>query len=417
MGVVTFPNGVKLQVEEMSELNTATVCVDLLGGVQSEPQLYNGMCEMIARLMLCGTKKYPTRAELLEHAKAFGLKVSVEAKTEFLQVKINCLSNRVNWAIDFAHEILFESKFDKEVIEMIKVQMKAESKMARLNPTTMLNIISNQTLFARTGLTNINQGNVRSIDRITKEKLLAQLERFLCPKNIVIAVGGAVDSEKVTEKVGELFYTHLEEPKYRQIKLVSHVNNDDGYINIKKRKLNQARAMLSFPSYSYKENENFAIQILGSLACEKIRQALLGENYFKSLTASNYCYANNGKFSLNVAVDDDNAQEFIEKVIEELNNIKENSVITKESFEAEKQSFITNFVLINEQEDNLIEACAKELLIKKKPYNLNEKYGILSGLTYEAAMKAFKKVINFSKINIAFLGSGINFSFLEKFVG
>ncbi|MBO4570092.1 MAG: insulinase family protein [Clostridia bacterium] len=417
MGVVTFPNGVKLQVEEMSELNTATVCVDLLGGVQSEPQLYNGMCEMIARLLLCGTKKYPTRAELLEHAKAFGLKVSVEAKTEFLQIKINCLSNRVNWAIDFAHDILFESKFDQSVIDMLKVQMKAEAKMARLNPTTMLNIISNQTLFARTGLTNINQGNVRSIERITKEMLLAQLERFLCPKNIVIAVGGEVDSDKITEKVGELFYTNLEDPKYRQIKLVSHVENSDGYINIKKRKLNQARAMISFPSYSFKDNESFAIKIVGSLACERIKQALADEKYFKSLSEATYCFANNGKFSLNIAVDDDNAQEFIEKVLEELKNIKENSVITKTSFNAEKQSFITNFVLLNEQEDNLVEACAKELLIKKKPYNLNERYEVLSGLTYEDAMKSFKKIIDFSKINIAFLGSGINFGFLEKFVG
>jgi len=416
MSYIDYPNGVKLDVEEMPELNTATICIDLVGGVQGEAQLHNGMCEMIARLLMCGTTNHPSPALILDEAKNNGLVVSVTAKMEFLEIKINCLKNKVNEAIEFSSEILFTSLFEEKYISLLKKQLQSEAALSRMNPNTFLSALTNQSMFARTGLANVKCGNVKSVERISREKLLEQFARYISPKNISIAIGGAVNSEEVIEKIGNLFYTSRPEEVYKQIKFVSKVKNADGFVNIKKRKFNQSRVDIAFPSYSYKDDEALIMPVIGEIVETRIKQALNDENYFKSIDVKNIVYANNGKFVLSIAVDGENAERFIEQVLRTLQEIKNNSLIISQTFEAEKQAYLTKFVKTYEEEENLTVKCAEMLTIVKFPFNLSDAFDFISSFDAKGAVECYNKVINFSKINIAYLGEPIALEFLGSFI-
>ncbi|MBQ7578950.1 MAG: insulinase family protein [Clostridia bacterium] len=416
MALSTFSNGLRLNICEMPELNTATVCVNLVGGYQGEMALYNGMCEMISRLILCGTKTYPTKMELNRAAKQHGLVIKTTCEVEFLQIEINCLKNKIDKAIEFAYDIIFNSNFDDADILSIKNQMKAEIELNKLNPTAYLNQLTNQSMFARTGLTNTKLGNLKSIDRITKDMLLAQLSRYISPKNIVISVGGAVQANTVLELVNNSFYLGTKNMEYKQIKYVSQVLDFEGFINIKNRPYHQSRVQISFPSMAFKSEDKYAMQLIAKPLENYLKKQLGSERYFKSLVVFNECYANNGKFVFEVIADSENVEEFLQKLLSEIKGVLANRERLSSEFKAEKNAYITEYVLNSEKADNLVKLCANELTLAKKEYLLSEAFASLADVTYDDAMDVLEEVIDFSKINIAYLGKPVRLEFLRDLI-
>lgn len=416
MALTTFPNGLRLNVSEMPELNTATICIDLVGGFQGESQLLNGSCEMISRLLLCGTKNYNSAIAVTNYAKQQGFVININAYKEFLQVCISCLKNRVELAIMFAFELLFNSNFDESYINIIKNQMKAEIELNKLNPSIYLSTLTNQALFARTGLMNTKLGNIKSIDRITKESLKTLYEKYITPKNMVISVGGAVEEDKIITQISELFYNKLKNTEYKQIKYVSHIENFEGFVNIKKRPYNQSRVEISFPSLSFKDDNKFALDIISRALEQELKERLKNEPYFKSLKIENVCYANNGKLVFGLIVDGEKAETFIEKLLVELKDIVNNNGVSLNDFTAEKNSYITDFVLRSEKSEELTKLCANELVIAKKEFSLNDKFELLASISYKTAMEVLKSVVDFTKINIAYLGEPVALGFLKDII-
>ncbi|MBQ7452772.1 MAG: insulinase family protein [Clostridia bacterium] len=416
MALTTFPNGLRLQVNEMPELNTATVCVNLVGGYQGETQLLNGTCAMIAELLTCGTHDYPSNSELLEKAKSDGLVVKIDAQTEFIQIEVSCLKNKIDKAIEFIYDILFNSNFDYESIEQIRAKLRGEIEISKLNPANYLNQLSNQSLFARTGLANLKLGNAKSIGRITREKLLEQLQKYQSPKNIVISVGGAVNEGTVVELISRTFYERLKNEPYRQIKYVSQIYDFEGFINIKNRPFNQSRIQISFPGLSFKNEDHYALEIMCKPLEEQIMQSLANEKYYKQVSVDSISYANNGKLVFSVIVDVDHAETFVEKLLFCVKSCVESRGLLKNKFNAEKSSYITKYVLDAEKSDELTRLCANALTVARQEYSLDNEYRILSDITYEDAMDILEEIVDYRKINIAYLGRPIGFDFLKKFI-
>ena len=416
MALSTFSNGLRLTVNEMPELNTATVCINLVGGYQGEMALYNGMCELISRLILCGTKKYPTKTELNRALKQNGLVVKTTNSVEFLQIEINCLKNKIDKAIEFAHDIIFNSNFDDKDIASIKNQMKAEIELNKLNPAAYLNQLTNQSMFARTGLTNTKLGTAKSLERITKDMLLDQLSRYTSPKNIVISVGGAVEYNTVLELVNNTFYRTTKNYEYKQIKYVSQILDFEGFINIKNRPYHQSRVQVSFFGMPYKSEDKYALDLIVRPLENYLKSQLATEPYYKSLNIFTTNYANNGKLVFEMIVDSANVEEFMAKILSEIKGVLSNRERLSGEFKAEKNAYITEYVLNSEKSDNLVKLCANELTLAKREYSLNEEFSSLADVTYEDAMDVLDECIDFSKINIAYLGRPVKLEFLRDLI-
>ncbi len=416
MALLNYPNGLKLNVIELADLNTATICVDLVGGYQGETQLYNGTCEIISRLMLCGTEKYPSANTLENYAKSQGFVYEISAKQEYLQICVSCLKTKVEQAIEFVYDILFNSIYDETYLATIKTQIKAEIELNKLNPANYLSTLTNQALYARTGLMNTRLGNLKSIDRITSQIIKTQLKKYLTPKNMVISIGGAVNEEKVTELIGKLFYNKLKDVPYRQIKYVSTVEGFEGFVNIKNRSYNQSRIEISFPALSFKNNDKYALDIIIKALETQIKQALATEPYFKSLHIESVNYANNGKLVFSIIVDADHAEIFMQKVLMELKNILKSNSLSKQEFLAEKNAYITRFVLSSEKADELTILSAQELVIAKEEFVLNDKFELIASITFDKGCEVLNNVIDFTKINIAYLGLPVTLNFLKDII-
>ncbi len=414
--MITYPNGLRLSVSEMPELNTCTIVINFTGGFQGETQLLNGTCEVIARLLTCGTKTYPSVAALNSYAKSQGFILSARAETEYLQLTLSCLKTKIEKAIDFVYDIVFNSTFDENYLAAIKSQIQAEIELAKMNPQAGLSVLSNQALFARTGLINTRLGNTRSIERISRDVVLAQYEKYLSPKNIVISIGGAVDEEKAENLIEKSFYARTKDLPFRQIKFVSTVTGFEGFVNIKNRPFNQSRIEIAFPSVSFKNNKKYALSIMARVLETAIKERVANEMYFKSVKIDNVTYANNGKFCLTLIVDGENAEAFIQKVLVAAKNIIRMRDLSVEDFKAEKNLFITNFVLNAEKSDELTKLSADELTIAKTEFDLNDKFEVLAGITFDYAFDALVEVFDLNKISVAYLGKPIEMAFLKDVI-
>ena len=85
-----FPNGLRLGITDSSSEKLVSIAVHIIGGSQSETNYQSGVGEFLARLLLKGTKNYPTEKLLKNRAKRDGIILESSCKAENLLLTCTC---------------------------------------------------------------------------------------------------------------------------------------------------------------------------------------------------------------------------------------------------------------------------------------------------------------------------------------
>ena len=92
------------------------------------------------------------------------------------------------------------------------------------SPSYNLAKLTNNVMFARTGLANPRFGTITTIERMRAVEAKEYLTKILTPKNTVISVAGNVDADNVYDLIMRKFYTSfMENTDYKKLKYVAHV--------------------------------------------------------------------------------------------------------------------------------------------------------------------------------------------------
>ncbi len=121
MAIKTFDNGLRAICTEKADSKICSVVVHITGGCQSEKSNQSGLSEYISRLLLCGTKNYPTREALLNYAKLNGIILNAEPNRESIVISAIFPNETLEWAMELLSEIVFDSNFDAATGERIKI--------------------------------------------------------------------------------------------------------------------------------------------------------------------------------------------------------------------------------------------------------------------------------------------------------
>lgn len=408
MALKTYPNGLRLSVNQREESRLISVDLHITSGTQSEKNYESGISEFTSRMLLMGTENHPTHNDLINYAKNHGLVLTSDNTSENIVVSISTVPRKLGEAIDLLSEIAFNSVFSPVAGDVVRNQMLSMVAKLQENTSYTLERMVNQALFYRTGLANPKFGTATTISRMTADDSKEFLQRVLTPKNTIISVAGDINSDEVYEKVMQTFYSKfIDAGEYKKLKFVAQIEDFVGGVRTKNKKLNQSRIFLAFPSLSYKNPRKYVLEIAIPIIEKLIREKTKNLNYFHDLKITHSCFANNGKLTLETMVDQEHVDEYLSAVISVIKNLKLTG-LGEADFENEKNAYIIKFLENNETVSNISKKSAREVAISKQSYSLASELMKVELLKISDANRIVNDVFNFKKLFIAYLGNPID---------
>ena len=409
----SFPNGLRLGIIESTSEKLVSVAVHIIGGCQSESNYQSGVGEFLSRLLLCGTQNHSTKELLMSYAKRNGIILESSCKAENILLTCTAPKEKVAEAIDLLYEILFLSTFETSAADDVRNHQLADIFSLNESPSYILGKLTNNVMFARTGLANPRFGTITTIERMRAVDAKDFLTKILTPKNTVISVAGDVDSDLVYELVMKKFYTSfMEHTEYKKLKYVAHVDNVKQNVITRNKKLNQSRIMLSFPCIDYRYIKRHALSIAMPILLENLKKNLSDLSYFHSETADIKRFAYNGRLSFELIVDSEHSLEYVTRVLTFLQT--EGSVIDDEAFDTEKSLYITKLTLDYDNVQNIAVALAKEIAINKQSFSVGSEILNVEMMHAEDASKLLKETLDIKDLTCVYLGSPLKEELLKE---
>lgn len=415
MALNTFSNGLRLVCIPKKEKKVACVVLHIAGGTQSEKNYQSGISDYLTKIMLMGTKKHSTREALLNYAKSNGIILTPHNSKESITISAVCPRENIAIAVELLSEIAFDTTFSLENGEKVRKQLLSQVALLNENPAYILDRLINTSLYYRTGLSNPKSGTNITVSRFRPLDAKDFLERIFTPRNTIISVVGDTTQEQIYDLVKLHFFDRMKdsETDYKKLKYVSYVDNFLGDIKGRVKRLNQTRITVVFPTVSFKEKEKYLIEIVKPILVKNIKLALANQNYYFDTKIKTKYYANNGNIAFEINVDYDFAEDHLYNFVSALNTDIKNREITAEEFETEKKVYVTEFM--NKCDDVLESSLlsAKTLALTKQAFSENTERLKIEILTNKDATKLLKKVLDFDKMLVAFVGHDFNVDYDE----
>lgn len=415
MAIKNFENGLRAVCTEKDDSEIASVVIQVTGGSQSEKNNQSGISEYVSRLLMCGTKTYPTKEALMNYAKLNGIILKTNASSENITISAVFPTATISFAMELLSEMVFDFDFDENTANKVRDGLLADVERLSENYLYTLERSVNQNLFYRTGLANPKYGTAITVERFNAEEAKDFWTKLVTPKNTIVSATGNFDSEEFFELVEKYFSSRLpEDEDYKKLKYTSEVEGYEGSLRTRNKRLNQSRISIAFPTYSYKDAKKYLPLIVEPILISKLKKALrISSNYFNSLESKCTTYANNGKFVFDIAVDYDHAEEHIKNFVKALRLIVTEDAIGEQEFELEKNIFVTNFIY--KTEDTLQQSIvnARELAICKRTFNISTEKLKIEMLTYKDANKYLAETFDLSKMFVSYLGHPISLEYSD----
>lgn len=330
-------NGITLLMEDIKSINTASLGFFVRAGVKNELPGEEGISHFIEHLLFKGTTNRSAKKiseEIDDQGGMINAYTSVEKTVYYIQMT----SNTLEIGIDILNDMFLNSTFTDENIEKERNVIIEEIRMYEDIPEE---VVHEENLgFAITGTQSQKvAGTIESLKGIDREKILKYFYDMYKPENIVIAVAGNIEEEKIFKQLNE----GIGQLKDRSTK---RVYNGDMVINsgekIIVQETNQVHLCINTLGTSSTDKDRVEASIisnvLGGNMSSRLFQKIREE---RGLAYSVYSYTSNfdegGLFTVYAGTTHEDYKEVISLIEEELKELKENGITEKELQRAKNQ--------------------------------------------------------------------------------
>ena len=197
-------NKLTLLIREKRDLPLVTITVVFKGGVRAEDEMTNGLCNLTAKSLDKGTKTR-NASEIASFVESKGARISTFSGNNSFGLTLNLLSKDFDQMIALLADLITNSSFPQREFKRAKENSLAELIAREDNIFETGTKVLRSTLFRKHPYRFLKIGNEDSLKKLTRRNLINFYRSFCVGGNMVLAVFGDVDTEKVITKVEEEF--------------------------------------------------------------------------------------------------------------------------------------------------------------------------------------------------------------------
>jgi zinc protease len=354
---VTLPNGLKLLLLEDHELPLISISARIRVGSIYEPADKIGLADITGEVMRTGGTHTKTGDELDDQLEQIAASVETGIGLNAGYASVSVLKEHVDTGLAVLADVLMNPEFRQDKIDLAKMQHR--SAISRRNDSPggvarrefMRLIYGPDSVYAR-------HTEYATIDRITRDDLIAFHKRFYGPNNAMMAVWGDFDAKTMQEKIEKAFGSWAK----IDVNLPTVAKVDYGWkssVNLAvKPDLNQSNIYLGHIGGIVSDPDYFALsvmnQILGSDTGRLFKNVRSRQGLAYSVSGafgSNFDYP--GTFAVACQTKSENTVHATRAMIDEVKKIIE-AEVTDEELALAKDSFLNSFVFNFEDKGQII---------------------------------------------------------------
>ena len=409
-------NGLRVALEKIDYVQSVSIGLWVKNGSRNEDKYNNGISHFIEHMMFKGTNNR-TPKEIVKTIEDLGGHINAFTGKEATCYYIKLLYTHLDVALDILSDMIFNSKFNEEDIELEKGVILEEISMDEDSPEDVLVELHTKAAWGDDPISLPILGSAKGVKSFTRDNIIEYLKNHYTPENCVISIAGNFD-ENIYKLIEDYF------GKWKALDKESVVYSTPDVLNnhlFKKKKIEQLHMDLGMYGVEIGNEDMYTLLLLNnifggstsSILFQKIREEK-GRCY--SIYSYVNSYNNTGILNIYTGLNPKYSIEVLKLIIEEADNFY-NSYISKEQIIKGKEGLKGSYILGLESTSSRMFSNGRSVLFLNRinrPEDIIKKIdNIDSESIHRVKENTFKKGI----INSAFVGEHMDIDTVKNMMG
>ena len=402
----TLDSGLRILTIPLKESKSTTVLILVKTGSKYETKEISGVSHFLEHMCFKGTEKRPLSIDVSEDLDNIGGSFNAFTSQEYTGYYAKVASAHFEIALDWVSDIYLNSKFPKDELEKEKGVIIEELNMYYDQPIQHVQFLWGKLLYGDQPAGWSILGNKKSIQGMTREKIVDYINKQYTAPNTVVCVAGNVESSLVIEKIKKYFHGLKKDQPMRK----EEVKEEQAEANILlgSRKTDQTHLYLGVRAYNTSHPDRYVQKllsiILGGMMSSRlfieIREKMGAAYYVGTESSSD---SDVGYLATRAGVDNKKLEEVIKTILREYAKISEEEVPSKELKKA-KEYIKGKTSLSLESSDAQAAFYTNQELLEDKILSPEEIFKKIDSVTGKDILRVAKDIFKFNKLNLAMVG-------------
>ncbi|MCX7360409.1 MAG: pitrilysin family protein [Alphaproteobacteria bacterium] len=400
--VTTLANGLRVAVDSMPEVESASLGIWVACGTRHESAELNGMAHMLEHMAFKGTKTRSARA-IAEEIENVGGSLNAYTGREITAYHASVLKEDVGLGIEMVADILRNSVFDPDELQRERGVILQEIGQALDTPDDLIFDQFQATALPEQPLGRPVLGTAESVEAIGRDHLFAYLARHYTASNMVLSAAGRVNEAEILDLADKHFgsvpRTHANADVPAPLRYVGGDGRET-------RVLEQAHLVLGCEGIGYRDPDYYAMAVYSTLfgggMSSRLFQRIREERgLVYGIHCFNAAYADGGLFGIYAGTGQDDLGELVPAVCEEFAGIAD-TLGDAELVRARNQIKAGTLMAL-ESSGARCEQAARHMLIHGRPIPYEETVARIEAVDAAAVRRVARRLLQ-GKLTIAALG-------------
>lgn len=382
-----LPNGLQIVTEQIDSVKSVTAGIWVKTGSRNETDKQAGITHYLEHMLFKGTENRSSY-DIALSMESVGGYLNAFTSTEYTCYYARCLDTKLPVALDVLTDMVKNSTFPEEEMDKEKKVVLEEMKMYRDSPEDVLFEEFSGRVFDHHPIGRPVIGYEETVSSFSRQNLFDYVENRYQPSNILVAVAGNVDHNKVVELVSSL----LDQPQEKDVERVDQPLTD--YNPFKKKiskPIEQTHMVIGRRGLFYNHPNRYLLllanTILGGGMSSRMHQNIREKyGYCYAIGTFNQSYTDSGLFGVYIGTDREYVSHVRDLITNEFETIRNNPV-PKQELEEAKAQLKGKLMLSQESTNNRMTRLAKSEIYFDRYISLDELVKNIDAVTSEELLE------------------------------
>lgn len=335
---VKTKSGIQAYLVEDYTLPIIAMSFSFEGGSTQDPEGKEGTLRLMTSLLDEGAGDLDNVA-FQSRMEELGISLGFSASVDSFSGSLRTVRDDLDSAVELMELAVKKPRFDTDDMERMRDAMRTNLIRSQPNPDYQARLAFLKTLFDGHQYARSTQGNLDSIDKITRDDLLAMNEKIMSRETLKIGVVGAISEEELANVIDRIFG---DLPEASQLEKIEDVKPNLGEEVVIEMPTPNASIQLVYNGIKRSDPDFFAAHLMnhilggGSFSSRLYQEVREKRGLAYGVYSGISTFDNSEFFSAGTSTRADNADEALKIIREEIARIAEEGVTQEELDKAKK---------------------------------------------------------------------------------
>ncbi len=398
-------NGLRVLTSTMPHTYSVTLALFVGVGSRYEPDETAGSTHFLEHLLFKGSKSWPTAQDISEAIEGVGGMMNASTDREITIYYCKVAKPHFKRALAVLLDMVVNPLLDPDEMEKERQVILEELRMSNDYPTHRVDLLMDEMLWPDQPMGRDVGGTIESVNAITRDDLVALMQRQYGPDNVVISVAGGVSHEEVLSEIEDTAagWKPRNPMKWSPVKL----DQREAVLRMEYKKAEQAHICVGMPAMHLDHPDRYALSLVNIMLGEgmssrlflEIREKLgLAYDVHSSLSQYRDC----GSLVVYCGSEPSRSQKSLEAIMGQLSAMREG--FTERELEKAREYSKGRIMLRMEDTRSVAMWQGGQELLLNRVSTVDDVVSAIESVTLEDVNRVAGELVDEKRLNLAVVG-------------